>query len=153
MDKTRQHNWLSITAYVLSSLAILAILFFFAETYFPSPSGLIPRQPDPITNKIFNIRLWQSPNRSDGVAETDLQEKLFFRINRKVVAGKSELIYRGLVGQAEFQIDVIIPELDPQVCYPYRLKISRAKKSFRLVNRDFKLISARKHTLQLKQIK
>ena len=154
MDKIRQKSWFSITAYVMGSIGILAILLFFAETYFPNQStDLIPGRPDRITRWIFNAPPWQTSWRPDGVKKIAQQEKLFFRINEKMVAGKTELIYRGLVGQAEFQIDVIILELDPQVSYPYRFKISEAKKSFRLANRNYKLISAQKTALQLKQIK
>ena len=154
MDKISQKDWFSITAYVVSSISVLAILLFFAETYFPNQStDLIPRRPDRITRWIFKSPPWQSSHRPDGVKNIAQQEKLFFRINEKMLAGKTELIYRGLVGQAEFQMDVIILELDPQVSYPYRFKISEAKKSFRLANRNYKLISAKKAALQLKQIK
>jgi hypothetical protein len=154
MDKISQKNWFSITAYVVSSISVLAIILFFAETYFPSQStDLIPRRPDRITRWIFNSPPWQTSRRPEGVKNIAQQEKLFFRINEKMLAGKTELIYRGLVGQAEFQMDVIILELDPQVSYPYQFKISEAKKSFRLANRNYKLISAKKAALQLKQIK
>lgn len=154
MDKISRKNWVSITAYAASIIVVLAVILFFAETYFPSQStNLIPRRPDRITRWIFNTPPWQTSQRPDGVKNIALQEKLFFRINKKMPAGKTELIYRGLVGQAEFQIDVIILELDPQVSYPYRFKISEAKKSFRLANRNYKLISAKKAALQLKQIK
>jgi hypothetical protein len=154
MDKIRQKSWFSITAYMVISIGVLAILLFFAETYFPNQSAdLIPRRPDPITRWIFKAAPWQTSWRPDGVKNIAQPEKLFFRINEKMVAGKTELIYRGLVGQAEFQIDVIILELDPQVSYPYRFKISEAKKLFRLANRNYKLISAQKAALQLKQIK
>lgn len=74
-------------------------------------------------------------------------------LNKKISAGKAVLVYRGLVGQSKFQIDVIVPEFDPQVSYPYRFSISDAKKSFRILNRNFKLISAKKGALQIKQIK
>ena len=154
MDNVRQKSWFSITAYVVTSLSVLTLIFIFAETYFPSQStDLIPGRPDRITRWIFNAPPWQTSWRPDGVKKIAQQEKLFFRINEKMGAGKTELIYRGLVGQAEFQIDVIILELDPQVSYPYRFKISEAKKSFRLANRNYKLISAQKTALQLKQIK
>jgi len=56
------------------------------------------------------------------------------------------------VGQSEFQVDVIILELDPQVSYPYRFKISQAGKSFRLGNRNYQLIAAKKGALRLKLI-
>ena len=54
--------------------------------------------------------------------------------------------------QDEFRIDVTIPELDPQVSYRYRFKVSDAKKVFRLANRNYRLISAKKTALKLKRI-
>jgi hypothetical protein len=56
------------------------------------------------------------------------------------------------VGRSEFQIDVIILELDPQVSYPHRIKISQANKSLRLANRNYQLIAAKKGALHLKLI-
>jgi len=152
MGNIRQKSWFSITAYVVSSLSVLTLILFIAETYFPNQSSdMIPRKPDMITRWLFH----SSPRQlSQETAAADIAqpEKLFLQLNLKKSTGKSELIYRGLVGQSEFQIDVIIPELDPHVSYPYRLKISEAKKSFRLANRYYQLIAAKKGALQLKLI-
>ena len=152
MDNVRQKRWFSAAAYVVSSLIVMGLLLLFAETYFPSQSSnLFPRQSDRITNWLFKSYRW--PNSQKAAADNiERREKLFFRLNKKMSAGKTELIYRGLVGQSEFQIDVIILELDPQVSYPYRFKISEAKKSFRLANRNYQLIAAKKAALQLKLI-
>jgi hypothetical protein len=148
MGDIRQKSWFSITVFVVSSLSVLTLILFIANTYFPSQSSdLVPRRPDRITRWLFN-----SESQQTASVHTAQQDKLFFRLNQKKAAGKSELIYRGLVGKSEFQIDVIIPELDPLVSYPYRLKISEAKKSFRLANRYYQLIAARKAALQLKLI-
>jgi len=148
MGDIRQKNWFSITVFVVSSLSVLTLILFIANTYFPSQSSdLVPRRPDRITRWLFNSESQQTATVHDA-----RQDKLFFRLNQKQSAGKSVLIYRGLVGQSEFQIDVIIPELDPLVSYPYRLKISEAKKSFRLANRTYQLIAAKKAALQLKLI-
>jgi hypothetical protein len=152
MGDIRQKSWFSITAFVVSSLSVLTLILFIANTYFPSQStDLMPRRPDRITRWLFNSESQQTATVHDARQEAQ-QDKLFFRLNQKKSAGKSVLIYRGLVGQSEFQIDVIIPELDPLVSYPYRLKISEAKKSFRLANRYYQLIAARKAALQLKLI-
>jgi len=148
MGDIRQKNWFSITVFVVSSLSVLTLILFIANTYFPSQSSdLVPRRPDRITRWLFN-----SESQQTATVHDTRQDKLFFRLNQKKSAGKSVLIYRGLVGQSEFQIDVIIPELDPLVSYPYRLKISEAKKSFRLANRYYQLIAAKKAALQLKLI-
>jgi hypothetical protein len=152
MDDVRQKNWISITAYLASALFILSLLFFWAETYFPSQSNdLIPLQGDRISRWLFKSPRWQNWQKADNDNTASLKE-LFLQLDRKQSAGKSELIYRGLEGRSEFRIDVIILELDPHVSYPYRFKISEAKKSFRLANRQYKLIYAKKGAIQLKQI-
>jgi hypothetical protein len=152
MDNIRQKNWFSITAYVLASVSVLSLILFFAETYFPSQStDLMPLRRDRISRWLFS-----SPNRQNSQnADADMterQDKLSLLVNQKQSAGETELIYRGLVGPTEFQIDVIILELDPQVSYPYRIKISQAKKSFRLANRNYQLIAAQKGALHLRLI-
>ena len=152
MDNVRQKSWFSITAYVVTSLSVLTLIFIIAETYFPSPSSnLIPLQSDRISRWLFNDSRWQHSQKSDA-SNIAQQGELFLLVNQKQSAGKSELIYRGLVGRSEFQIDVIILELDPQVSYPYRFKIPQAQKSMRLGNRSYQLIAAKKAALHLKQI-
>jgi hypothetical protein len=155
MDNIRQKSWFSIAAYLVSSLSILMILLYFAETYFPnSPSSITPRSPDAAMDKrrLFSPAHGQY-SRKAAASGTSQQEILIIPLNRKRSAGQTELVYRGLVGRSEFRIDVIIPALDPQVSYPHRIKISEAKESFRLTNRNYKLLSANKTALRLKQIK
>ena len=152
MDNVRQKSWFKATAYVVISFGVLSLLLLFAETYFPSQSSnLFPRQSDRISRWLFNSPRRQNSQDTDA-AKAAQQSKLFLLINQKQSIGKTELIYRGLVGQSEFQIDVIILELDPQVSYPYRFKISQAGKSFRLGNRNYQLIAAKKGALWLKLI-
>ena len=152
MDNVRKKRWFSITAYVVGFLSVWSLSLFLAETYFPSQSpNLIPQQGDRISRWLFNLPRWQNSQEADA-AQIAGQEKLFLLINQKQSVGKTELIYRGLVGRSEFRIDVIILELDPKVSYPYRLKISQAKKSFRLANRNYQLITAKKGALRLKLI-
>ena len=154
MGSIRQKSWFPITAYLMSALGILLILFIWAETYFPNQSPhLIPNQSDQSSRWNFGRAPRQSIQQATTTTVIKNQKKLFVRLNQKLLAGNTELIYRGLVGQSEFRIDVIVPELDPQTSYPYRFKISEAKKSFRLANRDFKLISAKKGTLRFMQIR
>jgi hypothetical protein len=74
-------------------------------------------------------------------------------INRDINIGKSKIVYRGLDGDAKFSIDLAIIDLDPQAFYRYRIPISDAEKGFRLAGQKFKLISARKSTIQLWHLK
>lgn len=152
MDNIRQKRWFSYTAFVVTTLIVWSILFFFADTYFSSQSSdLIPLQGDRISRLLSNSSGRQNSQQTDA-AKIAQQEKLFLVINQKQSAGKAELIYRGLVGPSEFQIDVIILELDPLASYPHRIKISEAKRSFRLANRNYQLIAAKKGALHLRRI-
>ncbi len=154
MGSIKQKSWYPITAYLLTSLSILLVLFFLAETYFPNQSPyLIPNQSDRLSRWMFGRAPRQPTQQDTTTSVITNQKKIFIRLNQKILAGNSELIYRGLVGRSEFRIDVIVPNLDPQTSYPYTFKISEAKKSFQLANRNFKLISANQGTLRFMQIK
>jgi len=93
-----------------------------------------------------------NPSASRPAAAGEQQQRLFLPLNKKATLGNAELIYRGLTGESEFQIDVIIPELDPQVSYSYRFKIADAEKSFRLVDHNLKILSLTKNALHLMQL-
>ena len=154
MGSIRQKSWFPITAYLLISFSILLVLLLWAETYFPNQSPhFVPNRSDRSSFWNFGRAPRQSIQYGTTTSIITNQKKIFMRLNQKLLAGNTELFYRGLVGQSEFRIDVIVPELDPQASYPYRFKISEAKKSFRLANRNFKLISAKKAALRLRQIK
>jgi len=143
MDNIRKKNWFSAAVYLVIASGIPLFFFIFAKTfssYQPSQRNL-GRTPQ------------TSPRQQDSFSLDTKPKKVFMLLNKKISAGKAVLVYRGLVGQSKFQIDVIVPEFDPQVSYPYRFSISDAKKSFRILNRNFKLISAKKGALQIKQIK
>ena len=151
MDNIRQKNWFSITAYVVTAIAVLSLLLFIAENYFPSqPSFLIPGERDRISRRLLSTNAWNQ-RTIPSAEKTAVRGNLVLTLNKKVSLAKSEFIYRGLVG-SDFRIDVIIPELDPQAAYSYRIDISEAKKSFRLANRTYRLISAKKAVLRLRQI-
>lgn len=153
MDNVRQKNWFSIAAYVLTSVSVLSLILFFAETYSPNQSSnLMPLNGNRASHWLSNTSRWQNSPQADAEKSAARRAKLSLLINQKQSVGQTELIYRGLLGSSEFQVDVIILELDPQVAYPYRIKIPQAKKSFRLANRNYQLIAARKGALHLRVI-
>lgn len=77
----------------------------------------------------------------------------FFHLNQNQNIGKASLIYRGLAEPSHFLIDVIIPELDPQRPYKYKLNIDTAERGFRLGGYDFKLDSIGQDYVRLKREK
>jgi len=143
MDNIREKNWFSAAIYLVIASGIPLFFFIFAKTFssYQPSRGNLGRTPQ------------TSLRQQDTFSLDAKQKKVFMRLNKKISAGKAELVYRGLVGPSKFQIDVIVPEFDPHVSYPYQFSISDAKKSFRIVNRNFKLISAKKGALRIKQIK
>jgi hypothetical protein len=137
---------------MVASLSVLSLILFVAETYFPNQSSnLFPRQSDRISRWLIKPSYWQNSQKAE-TDKTGQQKELFLQLDQKQSTGKTELIYRGLAGRSQFRIDVIILELDPYVSYSYRFKISEAKKSFRLANRNYQLIAAKKGALHLRLI-
>ena len=72
-----------------------------------------------------------------------------FQLNQKRTIGKASFIYRGLAERSHFLIDVIIPALDPQRPYKYKLNIAAAEQGFRLGGYDLKLDSIDKDHVRL----
>lgn len=58
--------------------------------------------------------------------------------------------YRGVKGKT-IRVDVIIPELDPESVYHYRLDIDQAYNGFRMGGVQFRLISVSRSSLRLKR--
>jgi len=75
---------------------------------------------------------------------------LYLDQNRTI--GKVNLIYRGLAGDAICLIDVIIPDLDPERPYQYRLDIETAEKGFRMAGRNFKLETTGKNYIRIVEV-
>ena len=72
-----------------------------------------------------------------------------FHLNQSRSIGKANLVYRGLEGNSICLIDVIIPELDPQKAYTYKLDVETAEKGFRMAGKNFTLVAIDKHYIRL----
>ena len=148
MNETRSRYWLYIILYTILCIVFLGVLFFIAQAFAPKTSSeLIPRD-DKISAKFFS-----GPNSYQEAYSNPLKEKIMLVIDRDRKIGKSKIVYRGLDGNAKFSLDIAIIDLDPHAYYRYRIPINDAKKGFRLVGQKFKLISARKSTIQLWHLK
>jgi hypothetical protein len=137
------------------SIVFLGSIYWVAETFFPKTSSeLLPR------NDALSAR-FISRSRFDGsfqnVPQKELlnatAERIILALDRDIKIGKSIIVYRGLDENAKFKVDIAILELDPNAFYRYRIPIKAAKKGFRLVGQNFKLISARKSAIQLLHLK
>ena len=152
MNKTRPRNWLDKLFYTSICLVFLGALYFVVEAFFPKTSPeLIPRD-DALSAKFMSNPQWGNTYQRD-VRERALsgpvKEKVLLSLNQEKKFEKSKIVYRGLEGSSAFKIDVVIPELDPNAYYRYRIHIEDAKKGFRLGGQNFKLISARKSAVQI----
>jgi hypothetical protein len=155
MNETRSRYWFSILLYMTICIVCLGLLYFVVEVFFPKTSAeLIPRD-DALSARFIPDSRWQDRHR-DGQKEAisnPLKEKIMLVLDRDIQIGKSKIVYRGLDGNAKFKMDVAILELDPNALYRYRIPIKAAKKGFRLVGQNFRLISARKSTIELWHLK
>ena len=155
MNETRSHNWSSILLYMTISVVFLGLLYFVVETFFPKTSmELIPRD-DALSARFMSLARGHDHYRVDQkkALSDPIKEKILLVINQDIKIGKSKIVYRGLEGNAKLKMDVVILELDPNAFYRYRIPIKVAKKGFRLVGQNFRLILARKSAIQLWHLK
>lgn len=82
-------------------------------------------------------------------ARTVKDRRYDFQRDQARSIGKIKLTYRGREGRSICLIDVVIPELDPQRPYKYRLDIDTAEKGFRMAGYQFKLVSIGKNYIRL----
>ena len=155
MNETRSRNWLMILLYMMICIVFLALLYLVADAFFPKTSSeLIPNN-DALSARFMSMPTWNSSSRDTqkkALAEP-IKEKILLLLNQAKKFDKSKIIYRGLEGNTTFKIDVVILELDPNSFYRYFISVNDAKKGFRLVGQDFKLISARESAIQLWHLK
>ena len=155
MNETRSRNWFYILLYTMISIVFLGSIYWIAETFFPkTSSGLIPRD-DALSARFMSGSRGVSDYRDapKKALTNATKEKITLVLDRDKKIGKSIIVYRGLDENAKFRMDVAILELDPNSFYRYRIPITAAKKGFRLVGQNFRLISARKSAIQLWHLK
>ena len=144
MNKRRPRNWLAKSFYILICLVFLGALYLVVEAFIPKDFDLSTKF---MTNP-FRGNTSQREVRERALSGP-VKEKFLLLLNQEKKFEKSKIIYRGLEGSSAFKIDVVIPELDPNAYYRYRIHIEDAKKGFRLGGQNFKLISARKSAAQI----
>jgi hypothetical protein len=155
MNETRSRYWYSLFLYMTICIVSLGLLYFVVEAFFPKTSAeLIPKD-DALSARFMSASRWDGDHRGapKEAFSTSLKEKIMLVLDRDIKFGKSKIVYRGLDGNAKFKMDVVILELDPNAFYRYRIPVKAAKKGFRLVGQNFRLISARKSAIQLWHLK
>ena len=156
MNETRSRYWFSIFLYIMISFVFLGLLFFVAEAFFPKTSAeLIPRNDDLSAKFMSSGGRWRGYDQASQkeAPSNSSKNRVMLLIDQDSQIEKSKIVYRGLDGNAKFKLDVAILDLDPHAYYRYRIPIDDAKKGFRLVGQNFKLISARKSSIHLWHLK
>jgi len=151
MKTTRTREWLALWVLTLSGALAFSVFHYFAVSfispaddvrdYYAGVIGFVDHAPE------------KTLERARGVLGGRIGATLVFKNNEAVELGEAILIYRGLAAANGFAIDVIIPAFDPQSPFPYTFTIANARKSFSLVNRNFRLLAATPSFLHLEQVK
>ena len=155
MNETRSRDWLMILLYMAICIVFLGSLYFVAEAFLPKTSSeLIPRN-DRLSSKFMSVSRWDDNyrNAQKKAHSNPLKEKIMLVLDQDLKIGQSKIVYRGLAGNAKFKMDVVILELDPNAFYRYDIPINAAKNGFRLIDQNFRLISARKSAIQFWHLK
>ena len=85
------------------------------------------------------------PNRTSTISKKRvvLVKDSAIKLNRTIVT------YRGLEG-GDIRLDVVILDLDPNYAYPKQISKAAAREGFRLGDRAYRMVSARRNTLELR---
>jgi hypothetical protein len=78
-------------------------------------------------------------------------DKLVLKLNQGRRFGNRVFFYRGCRDNRAM-IDVIIPEIDQEYSYPFRIDLKEAKAGFELAGIRFRLITMRSHFISLQTV-
>jgi hypothetical protein len=155
MKKTQPHKWSYVFYYAMICIVSLGLIVLVAEIFFPAPPRQLMPGRDAVSARFMNTSSEAARPQTTpaGVSSPPTKVKIVLALNHEKAIGKSKIIYRGLDGDSKFKIDVVIPELDPNAFYGYRLSIDTARQGFRLAGQNFKLISARQSAIRIWHLK
>jgi hypothetical protein len=137
MDENPHRRWLVIAFFFLIGLLFVG----FIHLAIVGPRSMRSRQPpeQPVMDREERPR--SQPDKT----------AVILALGQVTSVGKIKMIYRGRDGD-RINIDVIIPELDPEMAYHHAVHETDAKRGLKLGGQDFKLISAGDAKLHLNKI-
>lgn len=131
------------TVYIMAFFAV-AILAFGSVALF----GDRLAQPKSIAKRLSDS---QSPRRSAFTLPALGDDgRLVLTRGKPFQWDKTRIVYRGISESGRIRIDVVIPELDPDIAYVYRLSMEKAERGFRLAGRKVRMHSASRELLRLR---
>ena len=138
MEENRNRRWLIIGFFLL--IGLLFVGFIYTAVVGPRSMQSQQRLESAVSNYENKMRI-----RSD-------EKTVILSLGQVISVGKIKMIYRGLEGD-RINVDVIIPELDPETAYHHSIHETEAKKGLKLGGQDFEVISAGETKLRLNRIK
>jgi hypothetical protein len=138
MEENRNRRWLIIGFFLLIGLLFVGFIY----TALVGPRSMQSQQRLESAVSSYEKRI---KGRSD-------DKTVILPLGQVISVGKIKMIYRGLEGD-RINVDVIIPELDPETAYHHSLHESEAKRGLKFGGQDFELISAGDTKLRLNRIK
>ncbi|MGB7921367.1 MAG: hypothetical protein WCF40_15055 [Desulfobacterales bacterium] len=138
MEENRNRRWLIIGFFLLIGLLFVGFIYMAVV----GPRSIQSQQ-----------RLERAVSSYENKMKARSDEKtVILSLGLVISVGKIKMIYRGLEGD-RINVDVIIPELDPETAYHHSIHESEAKRGLKLGGQDFELISASETNLRLNRVK
>jgi len=135
----------NVLTFTAATVLFLGAGFYLTERFFPNTSNeLLPRT-DKITSKIMTP--YWADKRFDKADPT--KDKIMLSKGDAIVIDNIKIVYRGFERRSEFKMEYFVLEFDREMPFARILDVKQAKKGFRLSDKDFQLISARKHRVHL----
>lgn len=134
MNSTSHHDFLVFFGLALFGLMLFGCIYYAVSDAAPTPSVALETS---------------GPTTTPKTAGPPANGRILLKVNEGVQIGMSKIIYRGLDDDARICLDVVKLELDPKTAYPYRLLPRQARKGFRLIGREFRLLSAGKALVRM----
>jgi hypothetical protein len=147
MKITQDRQWILLVGLTLFGIVAFALFALFA-VLFISPAA-DPR--DYYAGVVGFLEEAPPLERGDHgrSAAGVIGKTLTLKKGEKAALGDVVLVYVGFSGEAHFELDVLVPELDPESPYRYRFSIDAAEEGFEVANRRFQLLAARRSFLHL----
>jgi len=136
MEKRLGQNLVSLFGLLVFGFVLFLGFYYFSQRFAAEHS-------------VHNLMRGTGTSNEKRQASEAVQGRYVLHLNQSRSIGKVNFVYRGLAGNAVCRIDVIIPDLDPERPYKYRLDIGTAEKGFRMAGHNFKLETAGKNYIRL----
>jgi hypothetical protein len=152
-------QWVYLSLFTVAGVAVFAVLYFLAEAFIPPAKDYREYHAGVFMFAGEQIQVDPGPPQvQSGGRRQTLQTAgvgkslLMLPLEEPYPVGRIELIYRGLLNDGRFRVDVLIPELDPNRTYPREISVRDAKDAFQLAGERFRLLAANDIYLHLERL-